>query len=181
MQDRGGALLVMAAVHDLFPWQRDLFADSAYAGDKLLNALTKFVGFWGHGFWGHDTELRSVVPFSGSNGIAPVRRAVPVISYCVRLIFGISYCVPLIFAPNFRCPPNFRTLQRSSSMAAELAVGWSTAAGRPVSLSQTFGLAPRATDRSWRRIARSVTQTLPKASRVARRIRYRSRPLRPPP
>jgi transposase len=45
MQDRDGPLLVMAAVHDLFPWRRHLFADSACAGDKLLNALTKF-GNW---------------------------------------------------------------------------------------------------------------------------------------
>ena len=44
-QDRDGALLVIVAVHDLFPWLRHLFADSAYAGDKLLNALTKF-GDW---------------------------------------------------------------------------------------------------------------------------------------
>jgi hypothetical protein len=26
----------------LFPWQRNLFTDSAYAGDKLLNMLAKF-------------------------------------------------------------------------------------------------------------------------------------------
>src|SRR5229473_8198887 len=45
VQDRDGALLVIAAIHDLFPWLRHLFADSAYAGDKLLNALTKF-GKW---------------------------------------------------------------------------------------------------------------------------------------
>jgi len=45
MQDSDGALLVIVAVHDLFPWLRHLFADSAYAGDKLLNALTKF-GDW---------------------------------------------------------------------------------------------------------------------------------------
>jgi transposase len=42
MQDRDGAPLVIAAIHDLFPWLRHLFADSAYAGDKLLNTLTKF-------------------------------------------------------------------------------------------------------------------------------------------
>jgi hypothetical protein len=29
-----------AAIHDLFPWLRHLFADSAYAGDKVLNMLT---------------------------------------------------------------------------------------------------------------------------------------------
>ena len=45
MQDRDGAPLVIAAIHDLFPWLRHLFADSAYAGNKLLNTLTKF-GSW---------------------------------------------------------------------------------------------------------------------------------------
>ena len=42
MQDREGAPLVIAAIHDLFPWLRHLFADSAYAGDKLPNTLSKF-------------------------------------------------------------------------------------------------------------------------------------------
>src|SRR6202040_3252988 len=45
MQDHDGAPLVIAAVHDLFPWLRHLFADRAYAGDKPLNMLTKF-GKW---------------------------------------------------------------------------------------------------------------------------------------
>jgi transposase len=45
MQDRDGAPLVIAAIHDLFPWLRHVFADSAYAGDKLLNTLRKF-GNW---------------------------------------------------------------------------------------------------------------------------------------
>src|SRR6201981_3002137 len=45
VQDRDGAPLVIAAIHDLFPWLRHLFADSAYAGGKLLNRLTKF-GNW---------------------------------------------------------------------------------------------------------------------------------------
>src|SRR5689334_14448553 len=45
MQDRDGAPLVIAAIHDLFPWLRHLFADSAYAGGKLLNMLTNF-GNW---------------------------------------------------------------------------------------------------------------------------------------
>jgi hypothetical protein len=40
-QDRDGASLVIAAIHDLFPWVRHLLADSAYAGNKLMNALTK--------------------------------------------------------------------------------------------------------------------------------------------
>jgi transposase len=42
VQDRDGAPLVVEAIHDLFPWLRHLFADSAYAGDKLLKALAKF-------------------------------------------------------------------------------------------------------------------------------------------
>jgi transposase len=45
IQDRDGALLVIEAIHDLFPWLRHLFADSAYSGDKLLKALAKF-GQW---------------------------------------------------------------------------------------------------------------------------------------
>jgi len=45
IQDRDGAVLVVKAIHDLFPWLRHLFADSAYSGGKLENALTKF-GCW---------------------------------------------------------------------------------------------------------------------------------------
>ena len=45
VQDRDGAPLVIDAIHDLFPWLRHLFADSAYSGDKLLQALAKF-GRW---------------------------------------------------------------------------------------------------------------------------------------
>jgi len=45
VQDRDGAPLVIEAIHDLFPWLRHLFADSAYSGDKLLEALAKF-GRW---------------------------------------------------------------------------------------------------------------------------------------
>ena len=45
VQDRDGAPLVIEAIHDLFPWLRHLFADSAYSGDKLLKALAKF-GSW---------------------------------------------------------------------------------------------------------------------------------------
>jgi transposase len=45
VQDRDGAPLVIEAIHDLFPWLRHLFADSAYSGDGLLQALGKF-GRW---------------------------------------------------------------------------------------------------------------------------------------
>lgn len=45
VQDRDGAPLLVEAIHDLFPWLRHLFADSAYAGDKLLKGLAKF-GNW---------------------------------------------------------------------------------------------------------------------------------------
>ena len=45
VQDRDGAPLIIEAIHDLFPWLRHLFADSAYSGDKLLETLAKF-GSW---------------------------------------------------------------------------------------------------------------------------------------
>ncbi len=45
VQDRDGAPLVIEAIHNLLPWLRHLFADSAYSGDKLLKALAKF-GQW---------------------------------------------------------------------------------------------------------------------------------------
>jgi len=35
MRDRDGAVRVIQAIHDLFPWLRCLFADGAYAGEKL--------------------------------------------------------------------------------------------------------------------------------------------------
>src|SRR5712675_1790665 len=45
IQDRDGAPLIVEAIHDLFPWLRNLFADSAYSWDKLAKALTQF-GRW---------------------------------------------------------------------------------------------------------------------------------------
>jgi transposase len=44
-QDRDGAMLVIEAIHSLFPWLRHLFADGAYAGQKLHDGLTQF-GQW---------------------------------------------------------------------------------------------------------------------------------------
>src|SRR5215510_9333476 len=45
VQDRDGAALVIGAIHDLFPWLRHLFADSAYSGGGLGHAIAKF-GHW---------------------------------------------------------------------------------------------------------------------------------------
>ena len=45
VQDRDGAVLVIEAVHQLFPWLRHLFADSVYNGPNLREALAKF-GKW---------------------------------------------------------------------------------------------------------------------------------------
>jgi transposase len=45
IHDRDGAGPVIATVNTLFPWLRHLFADSAYAGDKLVNKLAEF-GHW---------------------------------------------------------------------------------------------------------------------------------------
>ena len=45
VQDRDGAVLVIEAIHQLFPWLRHLFADSVYNGPNLRDALAK-LGNW---------------------------------------------------------------------------------------------------------------------------------------
>ena len=41
IQDRDGAVLVVEAIHQLFPWLRHLFADSVYNGANLRDALAQ--------------------------------------------------------------------------------------------------------------------------------------------
>ena len=62
IQDRDGAPEVLASIRYLFPWLRHVFADGAYAGQKLETALL------GHGQWtlektkaGHPTESHHVM------------------------------------------------------------------------------------------------------------------------
>lgn len=45
IQDRDGAVSVLASIRSLYPWLRHLFADGGYAGDKLRDALSVF-GRW---------------------------------------------------------------------------------------------------------------------------------------
>jgi len=45
LQDRDGAVDVLAVVRQRFPWLRHIFADGGYAGDKLRNALVD-MGKW---------------------------------------------------------------------------------------------------------------------------------------
>jgi transposase len=45
VQDRDGAVWLLASICAAFPWLRHLFADGAYAGDKLKTALTR-LGHW---------------------------------------------------------------------------------------------------------------------------------------
>ena len=45
VQDRDGALLVLATARHLYPWLRHVFADGAYSGPKLDTALDK-IGRW---------------------------------------------------------------------------------------------------------------------------------------
>jgi transposase len=45
IQDRDGAPLLLAAMRSAFPWLRHIFADAAYAGGKLQQALAK-LGTW---------------------------------------------------------------------------------------------------------------------------------------
>lgn len=45
IQDRDGAVDLLASIRSLYPWLRHLFADGAYAGDKLREALAE-LGRW---------------------------------------------------------------------------------------------------------------------------------------
>jgi transposase len=45
IQDRDGAVDVLAAIRHRFPWLRHVFADGGYVGDKLRNALAG-MGSW---------------------------------------------------------------------------------------------------------------------------------------
>jgi putative transposase len=45
IQDRDGAVTVLASVRRLYPWLRHVFADAGYAGDKLRDALST-LGRW---------------------------------------------------------------------------------------------------------------------------------------
>jgi len=45
VQDRDGAPDLLASIRDLYPWLRHVFADGAYAGDKLAGALAG-LGDW---------------------------------------------------------------------------------------------------------------------------------------
>ena len=45
IQDRDGAVAVLASIRKLYPWLRHIFADGGYAGDKLNTALAE-MGRW---------------------------------------------------------------------------------------------------------------------------------------
>ena len=45
IQDRDGAVDVLASIRTLCPWLRHVFADGGYAGDKLRDALSR-IGQW---------------------------------------------------------------------------------------------------------------------------------------
>jgi transposase len=45
IQDRDGAVALFRSIWRLYPWLRHIFADGAYAGDKLKKAVSKF-GCW---------------------------------------------------------------------------------------------------------------------------------------
>src|SRR5450631_4458241 len=45
IQDRDGAVALFRSIRTLYPWLRHIFADGAYAGDKLKDALSE-LGTW---------------------------------------------------------------------------------------------------------------------------------------
>ncbi|WP_180490264.1 transposase, partial [Escherichia fergusonii] len=53
IQDRDGAVDVLKAIRNRFPWLRHVFADGGYAGDKLRSALR------GNGNWTLEIIKRS--------------------------------------------------------------------------------------------------------------------------
>lgn len=53
IQDRDGAVDVLASIRKLYPWLRHVFADGGYAGDKLRHGLAK------HGNWTVEIVKRS--------------------------------------------------------------------------------------------------------------------------
>jgi len=53
IQDRDGAVELIAALRSLYPWLRHLFADGGYAGEKLQTALAA------HGKWTIEVVKRS--------------------------------------------------------------------------------------------------------------------------
>ena len=53
IQDRDGAVDVLASIRGLCPWVRHVFADGGYAGDKLRQAMA------GHGEWTIEIIKRS--------------------------------------------------------------------------------------------------------------------------
>ncbi len=53
IQDRDGAPDLLASIRDRFPWLRHIFADGAYAGEKLATALA------GRGQWTVEIVKRS--------------------------------------------------------------------------------------------------------------------------
>jgi hypothetical protein len=67
IHDRDGAGPVIATVNTLFPWLRHLFADSAYAGDKLVNKLAEF------GHCKSDTKTIEAAAHGGRSRLCPGR------------------------------------------------------------------------------------------------------------
>jgi len=53
IQDRDGAVPVLASIRSLYPWLRHVFADGGYAGEKLRTALSE------HGDWTMEIVKRS--------------------------------------------------------------------------------------------------------------------------
>jgi len=45
IQDRDGAVDLLASIRSLYPWLRHVFADGGYAGDKLRDAMAE-LGIW---------------------------------------------------------------------------------------------------------------------------------------
>lgn len=102
VQDRDGAVLVLRSIRHLYPWLRHIFADGAYAGDKLRDALSR-LGDW---------SLEIVKRADDAKGFVVVRRRWVVertfawLGRCRRLAkdfeASIDSAVAWVFVANIR-------------------------------------------------------------------------------
>lgn len=96
IQDRDGAIDVLASVRTRFPWLRHVFADGGYAGDKLRSALVG-MGKWTidiHQAIGQSQELRGATTPMGCRAdlrlAGPLPKARQGLGKVHRLVHGMG-------------------------------------------------------------------------------------------
>ena len=161
VQDRDGAVRVIEAIHQRFPWLRHLFADSVYNGPNLNDALAKF-GNWTieivkraadpAGFqllprrWVVERTLawlnrngRLAKDFEASIASAKAWVCIASVQLLIRIAVDEPHTRPAIRAPRTKMPAGFPSssktaLARRSSRSRLPATRSCSAPSRPVSV-----------------------------------------------